>query len=146
MFFPFIASALASAVLSGNISGPHGVTFVTPPGSVLYLTGSNHYTGATRIQGIVSISSSENLPETPVILGIGSEKGVLQIEGDVILPQALQAVSPHSGIEVDQNCTAVLQGDLTAVYPLNINGAGNVVLKTSSIPIPLDVTGNLQIE
>ena len=145
MVFVFIISAFATT-FSGNISGPGSVMFSTLPGQTLHLTGHNTYTGFTTIQGAVSISTPNNLPHTPILLGNENKSGKLEIKGNMTLPHPIKSFSQDSEMLVKPNFTATLQGDLTGMYPLNITGGGNVVFRTPSIPIHLDVKGNIKIE
>ncbi|MFO0832419.1 MAG: autotransporter-associated beta strand repeat-containing protein [Phycisphaerales bacterium] len=131
-----IASVTANAALtlSGVISGPGGLqTFAAGTSGSIVLTGTNTYTGGTRIaNGDLVFSSDANLGAASggVDLGTDSTSEGIRLVGDWTSGRALH-VSMPSRINT-QNYNATLSGTITGTAGVTKTGAGTLTLNGPS--------------
>lgn len=123
------STSTATLTLSGTISGPGGLYF-NSPGNVV-LTGSNSYTGQTRIfGGNIVISSDANLGSGGAIdIGASSTTGLI-LNGDWTTSRQVN-MSFTSQLNT-QGFNATLNGPLTGTSGLNKAGAGKLTLNTAN--------------
>jgi hypothetical protein len=154
-----LCKLLASAHITGNISGRGDVTFKAPLGKVLYVSGQNNYQGNTTIVGEVIISSPQNLPpngtiflgdspsvEPPSHLLLTAEKtaGTLTVESNLTLPN-IMSHHPESAIKTNNYSEINIQGSITGAG-ISFQGNGSYTLAVTSLTTPLYADADITLK
>lgn len=120
----FLTDTNVTATLSGTISGTGSLTKAGP--GILILNGSNSYSGTLFNQGIVQISSPNNLGGNLVFNG-GTVELLSSFSTNTI--SSLVALNPGGGVvQTDSSVVAILSGAISGNGSLTKEGLGTLIL------------------
>jgi len=130
-------------VLTGIISGSG--SFIKAGTSVVTLSGTNSYSGSTRLEGgKVKISDDRNIGAVPGSADSDSivfNGGTLNSSSDLTLDEKRGMTMTGSGtIETDDATTLTYSGIITGAGALNKTGSGTLVLRGEN-----DLTGDINV-